>query len=169
MRSFVDFELPVAKRLISAALRIAGWLCFATGALAAPPERDVTGKVDDYNQWKQAIGAGEATEAGSIVVPKGFQVERLCSATKEEGSWISMAFDPQDRLVIGREGAGLLRLTLPKTGDDINKAGKPGEMRVETIDNTLKECRGLGGAPLAQLYDSYERQLDEREAAAASP
>ena len=34
--------------------------------------------------------------------------------------------------------------------------------------SALKECRGLGGAPLAQLYDSYERQLDEQGAAAAS-
>jgi adenylate cyclase len=34
--------------------------------------------------------------------------------------------------------------------------------------SALNECRGLGGAPLAQLYDSYERQLAEREAAAAS-
>ncbi|MEO8421607.1 MAG: adenylate/guanylate cyclase domain-containing protein, partial [Hyphomicrobium sp.] len=31
----------------------------------------------------------------------------------------------------------------------------------------LKECRGLGGAPLAQLYDSYEQQLDALGAAAA--
>jgi adenylate cyclase len=32
----------------------------------------------------------------------------------------------------------------------------------------LKECRGLGGAPLAQLYDSYEQQLDALGAVAAN-
>jgi adenylate cyclase len=33
--------------------------------------------------------------------------------------------------------------------------------------SALNECRGLGGVPLAQLYDSYERQLDERGAVSA--
>jgi adenylate cyclase len=33
---------------------------------------------------------------------------------------------------------------------------------------SLNECRDLGGVPLAQLYDSYERQLDERGAVSAS-
>ena len=39
---------------------------------------------------------------------------------------------------------------------------------VQAVRAALKECRGLGGPPLAQLYTSYERQLDERGAAAAS-
>ncbi|HEV3006419.1 MAG TPA: c-type cytochrome, partial [Pirellulales bacterium] len=52
-----------------------------------------------------------------------------------EGSWISIDFDPRGRLVVAREDKGLLRLTLPATGD--------AEVHVETIDDTLEECRGL--------------------------
>lgn len=54
----------------------------------------------------------EATAAEAIGVPAGFEIELIHSADFGEGSWISMAFDPQGRLVVGRQQGGLVRLTL---------------------------------------------------------
>jgi putative heme-binding domain-containing protein len=65
-------------------------------------------------------------------------IERLRSATPEEGSWVSMAFDPRGRVVVAREERGLLRMTLPAGGRANGQS-----IEVETIDDTLLECRGL--------------------------
>lgn len=117
--------------------RSALWGC-ALAALAltssAPAfAQDQSGAFDDYNQWKQALG-GSAAEAAKIAVLPGYEVELLRSATKEEGSWVSLTFDLQGRILIAREDKGLLRLTL---------AAKPGDLKVESINDTLQECRGL--------------------------
>lgn len=56
-------------------------------------------------------------------------------AEKGEGSWISLAFDPRGRLLVGREDKGILRLTL---SDDAQSVAK-----VEPINDTLLEPRGL--------------------------
>jgi putative heme-binding domain-containing protein len=105
------------------------------GRLGVAPWGDPTGEVDDYNQWKQALDARFATPASSLQALAGFKVELLHSATREEGSWVSLAFDPKGRLFIGREGPGILRLTLPAQGT--------ASAQVEVINNTLNECRGL--------------------------
>jgi len=99
--------------------------------------------LDDYTQWKQALVSKDAgdTQASTSADPATFQVapgysiELLRSAGKDEGSWVSLTFDPQGRIIIGREDQGLLRLKLDKNGARITQ--------VETINNTLKECRGL--------------------------
>ncbi len=90
---------------------------------------------DDYNQWKQALNAGTATAAAAITAAPGFTVELLRSARTNEGSWVSLAFDPRGRVVIAREDKGLLRVTLPLDSG--------GETQVESINSTLLECRGL--------------------------
>src|SRR5262245_12752954 len=108
-------------------------LMVATAARA--DEVDQSGVTDDYNQWKQALGAKGATDAARIAALPGFEVELLRSAGKNEGSWISLAFDPQGRILISREDRGILRLTLPA------KAGQA--QRLETVNDTLHECRGL--------------------------
>ncbi len=89
--------------------------------------------VDAYNSWKLALGAQAATDAATVQVPPGFKAELVRSAQPEEGSWVSMAFDPQGRLTLAREKRGLLRLTLSQSGDT----------KVEVINDTLLECRGL--------------------------
>lgn len=89
---------------------------------------------DDYEQWRQATGKSAADPAEFLVRP-GFEVERVHSAAKNEGSWVSLEIDPQGRLTIGREDKGLLRMTLSADGRSVTK--------VETIDQTLLECRGL--------------------------
>ncbi len=117
------------------------FLCFvaATSAVAAAcfaqaKLTEVTREPDAYNTWKLALTPGTATNPAAITVPRGFKVELLRSATPEEDSWVSMAFDPQGRLTIAREKKGLLRMTL--------NAGA-GIEQVEVINDTLLECRGL--------------------------
>ncbi|MEO2013129.1 MAG: PQQ-dependent sugar dehydrogenase [Fuerstiella sp.] len=89
---------------------------------------------DDYTQWK--LASGDQTTAAEIRVsaPPGFEVELLRTARPEDGSWISMAFDSQGRLTISKEDKGLLRLTLATNGNPES---------LETLNDTLLECRGL--------------------------
>ncbi len=54
----------------------------------------------------------QATAPRSIRLRDGFRVELLRSAQAEEGSWISMTFDDQQRIVVGLDDKGLARLTL---------------------------------------------------------
>jgi putative heme-binding domain-containing protein len=88
---------------------------------------------DAYNSWKLALGSQTATDPATFTLIPGFRVELLHSAQAGEGSWVSMAFDPQGRLTLARESRGLLRLTL----------GPSRLERMEVIEDTLLECRGL--------------------------
>ena len=83
----------------------------------------------DYNQWKDAQTI-EGIRAAQIQVPKGFELETVYQNAKSEGSWISMTFDDKGRLLIGKEKAGLLRLTLQ-------------ENKLETINDELTGCHGV--------------------------
>jgi len=90
---------------------------------------------DNYEQWRQASGGSPATDPATFWIAPGFEIALVRTAQPDEGSWVSMAFDPQGRLTIAREDQGLLRLTL----DEPRLAVK----KVEEIDKTLLECRGL--------------------------
>lgn len=110
------------------------------GELASEPWGDHAdtlsiNELDDYTQWKQALEQPEGTAPTNFFVLPGFRIDLVHSAQPEEGSWISLAFDPQGRVVIAREDSGLLRLTL--------NAENSKSISVETINETLKECRGL--------------------------
>jgi putative heme-binding domain-containing protein len=115
---------------------LTAWLAVFISSTTAE-ERDQSGKVNDYDQWKQALGSDLATDAGQVVALPGYEVELIRSAAPEEGSWIALAFDPQGRLTIAREDKGLLRLTFP------DKNAAESELKIETINDTLLECRGL--------------------------
>ncbi len=106
---------------------------------------------DEYNQWKEASGADSAAGAKLSELPPGFEEELLRVAQGEEGSWVSLEFDPKGRLLIGREKQGILRLTLPKN------AGA--EIQVEVVNDELKECRGLLWA-----YDSLYANANNSKA-----
>ena len=120
----------------SSRLRQLGIVLFGSAALSLAQTgiTEVTRKPDAYNTWKLALTPGTATDAATITVPAGFKIELLRSAIPEEDSWVSMAFDPQGRLTIAREKKGLLRMTL-SPGAGVEK--------VEVINDTLLECRGL--------------------------
>ena len=89
----------------------------------------------DYDQWKEALETRRATAARHVTAPVGFEVDLLRTATKEEGSWVSVEFDDKGRLLIGREGPGILRMTLPKS-----LFGRP---TMDVVNTELNECRGL--------------------------
>ena len=87
---------------------------------------------DAYNSWQLARPGAQslATDPGTFTLPAGFKAELVHSASVEEGSWVAMTFDPQGRITLAREKRGLLRFD-PKT------------RRIEVIEDTLLECRGL--------------------------
>ena len=87
---------------------------------------------DAYNSWQLAKPGAQntATVAESLTLLPGFKAELIRSAQPGEDSWVSMTFDPQGRILLGREKRGLLRFD-PRT------------QSAEVIDDTLLECRGL--------------------------
>jgi len=96
---------------------------------------DLKKTFDAYNSWQLAKpGAqNQATDPATLTLPPGFKAELIRSAQPGEDSWVSMAFDPQGRITLGKEKKGLLRLTLSGSGDQ----------KLEVIDDELLECRGL--------------------------
>ncbi|MCA9225747.1 MAG: c-type cytochrome [Planctomycetales bacterium] len=82
----------------------------------------------------------EAAPATSIRIQAGFQVRLLRSARAGEGSWISMTFDDRGRIIVGRDDAGVARLTLPAAEDEATSAT---EITYERLDSTLRHCRGV--------------------------
>ncbi len=96
---------------------------------------DLKKTFDAYNSWQLAKpGAqNQATDPATLTMPPGFKAELIRSAQPGEDSWVSMAFDPEGRITLGKEKKGLLRLTLSGSG----------EQKVEVIDDELLECRGL--------------------------
>src|SRR5437660_2685038 len=106
------------------------------GPVTAQPDAnpfDAKKAFDAYNSWKLALGNNRATDPATFTLAPGFKAELLRSAQPGEGSWVSMAFDPKGRLTLARENRGLIRLTL----------GADRVERMEVIDDTLLECRGL--------------------------
>jgi putative heme-binding domain-containing protein len=107
----------------------------ATDADPATNPFDLKKAFDAYNSWQLAKpGAqNQATDPSTLTLPPGFKAELIRSAQPGEDSWVSMAFDPQGRITLGKEKQGLLRLTLSGSGDQ----------KMEIIDDELLECRGL--------------------------
>ena len=124
-------------------------LATAPLVFAQPNLTEVTHQPDAYDAWKLALTPGTATDPATITVPAGYKIELLRSATLEEDSWVAMAFDPQGRLTIAREKKGLLRMTL----------GAAAVEKVEVINDTLLECRGLLYAAGALYANANNSQL----------
>lgn len=91
--------------------------------------------LDDYTQWKQALETKRGTDPASFFVTDGFEVQLVHSAREDEGSWVSLTFDPRGRAIVGREDRGLLRMTLAENREQVAS--------VERLANDLQECRGL--------------------------
>ncbi|HLJ09793.1 MAG TPA: c-type cytochrome [Planctomycetaceae bacterium] len=118
-------------------LRICVALTFAFGHIAAGSAfaQLSDARLADYEQWRMALKSGAVADPAAIATLPGFKIELVHVARPLEGSWISLTFDPRGRIVIGREDKGLLRLTLAEDRKTVSQ--------VETIDETLLECRGL--------------------------
>jgi len=87
----------------------------------------------EYNQWKEALDGASDTQLSPL--PPGFEITKIRDAQEGEDSWISLAFAPDGRLIIGKERKGLLRLALSDDGEQVVSA--------DSIGETLEECRGL--------------------------
>jgi putative heme-binding domain-containing protein len=87
----------------------------------------------EYNQWKEALEKPDAANLSPL--PPGFEIEKIRDAGEGEDSWVSLVFDKQGRVLIGKEQKGILRLTLSPDGNEVVAA--------ETVEDTLGECRGL--------------------------
>lgn len=102
---------------------------------AAKNPFDFKNTFDAYNSWQLAKpgNQNQATDPTALILPPGFKAELIRSSQPGEDSWVSMAFDPEGRITLGKEKKGLLRLTISGSGDQ----------KIEVIDDTLLECRGL--------------------------
>lgn len=109
-----------------------------TDAIADADPFDLKKTPDAYNSWKLAgrDSQHQATDPTTIQVPPGYQIQLVHSATPEQDSWVSMAFDSTGRLTLGMEKKGLLRLTF-------SQPDQPEVASSQLIDDSLEECRGL--------------------------
>jgi len=66
---------------------------------------------DAYNSWQLAKPGAQsvATDPATFTLLPGFKAELVRSSQTGEDSWVSMTFDPQGRILLGREKRGLLR------------------------------------------------------------
>ncbi len=90
---------------------------------------------------KGAKGGGvvaKATPAERIKLAKDFKIELLYSVPREQGSWVSMCVDNQDRLIVSDQGgAGLFAVTPPAIG------GKATDTKVEKLPANISSAQGL--------------------------
>ena len=101
----------------------------------------------EYNQWKDALVDGSAKTLSPL--PEGFTLTKIRDAAEGEDSWVSLAIDPKERLIVAQEQKGLLRFTLSDKGREV--------VEVERINEDLEECRGLafrGDTLFANANDS---------------
>ena len=103
------------------------------GLIGCPPWDQAIVDTPDYHQWKKALGAGRPRAQRRSPRCRGFR-SSWCGRRSQGRARGQPGARSKGRLLIGREGPGILRYTLPK-------GGETGTM--ETIDNTLLECRGL--------------------------
>ncbi len=153
-------DLRTVTALLTAALFIAPQSFGAAAGQLAPSLVRVDGAtaansgdskfaVDAYDSWKLALGKNQATDPATLTILPGFHAELIRSAATNEGSWVSLAFDPQGRLTVAREKRGLLRFTfagvaLRERREQLPSVNQQPEIaRAEVINDTLLECRGL--------------------------
>ena len=135
----LDLKVNTSHKTAARFVTAAGWHGIANlGDLELEhwwnlPPLNIT-EADDYTQWKRASNADEGTDPESFQLLPGFKAERLISAGPDDGSWVSLAFDPKGRLTVGREDQGLIRFNFSTKHKRITRS--------ETIRLSLKECRG---------------------------
>ena len=87
-----------------------------------------------WGDFAQASEGAQALAADQIKLLPGFKAERLYSVPRDQGSWVSMTFDPRGRIIASHERGSLFRITLPKDGRPI---------KVEEIDLPIGAAQGL--------------------------
>ena len=80
--------------------------------------------------------ADDAISAEAITIQPDFQVERVYSVPREQGSWVAICFDDQGRLYASDQGPQLFRLTLPRPGQTT-------EVLVEVVSDKWGYSQGM--------------------------
>jgi putative heme-binding domain-containing protein len=75
--------------------------------------------------------------AHGLTAIKGFEVERVCRISRDFGSWVSIAFDPQGRIITSDQSGPLYRVTVPPIGEKNQPA------KIEKLDMPLGGAHGL--------------------------
>ena len=75
-----------------------------------------------YQQPSEAPLPSSDPKAAKLKLPAGFKAERLYGPSEhEEGSWVSMTFDPKGRIIASDQYGYLYRITVPAIGDTITR------------------------------------------------
>lgn len=77
------------------------------------------------------------TPADGVTALEGFRVEQVCRIPRELGSWISMTFDPQGRIITSDQSGPFYRVTPSPVGEP----DKPS--KIEKLDVPLGGAHGL--------------------------
>lgn len=117
----------------------------------------------------------QATAVEDIRLPEGFRAELLYSVPKaDQGSWVAMTLDDQERLIVSDQYGSLYRFPVPASGETLS----PGD--IEKIDLDIGGAQGLlyafdalycvlntpehGGRGLYRLRDSDgDDRFDEKK------
>jgi putative heme-binding domain-containing protein len=148
-------------------------VCLALGGLAFT---SIAATAATPTRWSQPAErmpvAGEAAAAEQpFAVPPGFAVERLFVVPRDElGSWVSLAADPEGRLIASDEGdKGLVRISpapLDGSGETIVEklpasiTGAQGLLWA--FDALYVVCNGGTGSGLYRVTDSDGDELPEK-------
>ena len=81
----------------------------------------------------------EAPAASALTVPDGFTVELIASAQADQGSWVSLAFDPQGRAVVSPQSGKTLRLEIPRVSTGFTGT----DVRVTELTGAPESAQGL--------------------------
>jgi glucose/arabinose dehydrogenase len=75
-----------------------------------------------YQQPEESSIPPTDPKAAKLKLPAGFRAERLYGPSEhEEGSWVSMTFDPKGRIIASDQYGYLYRITVPAIGDTVTK------------------------------------------------
>jgi putative heme-binding domain-containing protein len=87
---------------------------------------------------KTSLKEPPATDPATMKVMKDFKVELIYSVPKDEqGSWVSMCYDPKGRLIVSDQYGSLYRITPPPIG------GNASDTRLEKIPAKIGMAQGL--------------------------
>ena len=109
------------------------------GVASEVPAKKVMAKDAAKKKRAGPAGPGPAATTLSTLKPlKGFKVELVHTVPRDtEGSWVSMAIDPKNRLIVSDQYGKLYRVTPSKLGED------PSTTKVEPINVEIGEAQGL--------------------------
>ncbi|HEV7280175.1 MAG TPA: c-type cytochrome [Pirellulaceae bacterium] len=144
----------------------------AEGTKPVPSETRVVGTLGDQ-PWGDVFSkpSGPVADTKAFRVPDGFQVEKLYVVPKAtQGSWVSIAFDPQGRLLASaQDKEGIYRVTPSPIGPSSNGVGQP--TKVEKLPLEITSAQGLlcafgklylsvNGGPGSGLYVAEDTNSD---------